>query len=272
MLNWYRRRPCQRISILVPLGGDDPTRALNWSWLARYYRSHLNNTEIVIGTDRSSCRHWLWRRRPLPFSKAAAINNAFKKSHGDILVLLDSDAYLSAAVIQHCADRLRIQRRSHVRSWFVPYSRLYRLTRHATDRLVESDPCRPLAISDPPPPRDVDGRDGSGPLNVFGALCQIMPREAFVTVGGMNPKFRGWGGEDKSFLHAVDELWGPHRNTPNDILHLWHPSFTTGQGPLWLQKMWPGQSSPGINNALAAQYQRAIGNPEEMRRLQNEGR
>jgi hypothetical protein len=186
-------------------------------------------------------------------------------------VLLDNDAYLDWKVIQHCADRIRAQRRAHVRSWFVPYNHLYRLTRRATRLVLESEPCNPYRFSSPPPPCDVDGRDGSGPLHIFGAMCQIMPREAFITVGGLDPRFRGWGAEDSAFTQALDTLWGPRHNTPNDILHMWHPSFMSGSGPTWTVKMWANQSGPGVNNPLAGRYQKAYGKPAVMRALVDEG-
>ena len=265
-----RRRRKNLISLLVPLGGDDPNRERNWDWLREFWEHNLPDSEIVIGRDKASRRRW-HRRRPLPFSKAVAINNAFAKSKGDIIVILDSDAYLPASAITHCADRLRVQRSVGVRSWFVPYSHLYRLTRRATALILDSDPKNPLVLPSPPPPCDIDGRDGSGPLNVFGAMCQVMPREAFIAVGGMDPRFRGWGGEDRSFLHALDTLWGPHNETANDILHLWHPAFTGGTGPLWQVKMWNHQTEPNVNNALASRYQQALGKPDVMRSLVDEG-
>ncbi len=266
-----RRRQRQQISLLVPLGGDDPSRERNWNWLRRMWEAELPHCEIVIGRDKASTRR-IHRPRPRPFSKAVALNNAFAKSHGDVIVLLDSDALLSAGVIQHCADRLRTQRKAGVRGWFVPYSALYRLTRQATELVLASDPRDPYQFPTPPPPQDVDNKDGSGPLNVFGAMCQIMPREAFITVGGLDPRFRGWGAEDASLVHALDTLWGPHATTPNDILHLWHPAFIAApQGPSWTIKMWNHQTQPGMNDALGAQYAKAAGKPDEMRKLVDEG-
>ncbi len=265
-----RRRVRQQISLLVPMGGDDPSRARNWKWLAEFWRSNLPGAEIVIGRDRASRRTML-RRCPQPFSKAVAINKAFRKSHGDIVVILDSDAYLPADVIEHCAERLRAQRKIGVRSWFTPYAHLYRLTRAATKLLIQSNPRHPLTFSSPPPPQDVDSRDGSGPLSQFGAMCQIVPREAFELVGGFDPRFRGWGSEDHAFAVALETLWGPRKTTPNDILHLWHPAFTAGTGPSWTIKMWANQTKPGVNDALGGRYHQAAGKPDEMRRLVDEG-
>ena len=247
-----------------------PTACANWEWLKEYWECKLPCAEIVIGRDPASERR-PWRRHPKPFSKAVALNNAFKASRGDIIVLLDSDAYLDYRVIEHCAERLRAQREAHVRSWFVPYNHLYRLTKRATDEILRSCPCKPKVLPTPPPKHDIDTRDGSGPLHVFGAMCQIMPREAFITVGGLDPRFRGWGAEDSAFTQALDTLWGPRHNTPNDILHLWHPSFTSGSGPAWTVKMWANQTSSGVNNPLAARFQKAYGKPDVMRALVDEG-
>ncbi len=187
-------------------------------------------------------------------------------------MLLDSDALLDAKVIAHCADRLRRQRKNGMRSWFVPYDDLFRLNRKATATILLTSPSAPYNIPSPPPPDWIDGRDGSGPINIFGAMCQVLPREAFVRVGGLDPRFRGWGAEDSAFARALDTLWGPRHNTANDILHLWHPSFTTGAtGPLWTVKMWNHQTSPGANDVLGGRYERAWNKPEAMQALVDEG-
>jgi predicted glycosyltransferase involved in capsule biosynthesis len=95
-----------------------------------------------------------------------------------------------------------------------------------------------------------------------------MPREAFELVGCMDKRFRGWGGEDVSFLRSLDTLYTPHKNTPADVLHLWHPR---PGGQDWSKRMWEGQKKPRANEWLASQYNRATGKPEQMRRLVDEG-
>ena len=265
------RRRTHTISILVPLGGDDPARRRNWAWLEKELRCHLPEAQIVIGRDRGSEPRR--GRRQRPFSKAAAVNDAFKRSNGDIIVVLDADAYLAPGVIQHCADALRHARRCGERFWFVPYSHLYRLRRPTTEHLIESDPRHPMWIPSPPPAWDIDNKDGSGPINIYGAMCQIMPREAFELVRGFDSRFVGWGGEDISEFFALCTLWGPVRYTDNDILHLWHPSVVSNQTDAsWQVKMWNGQTQPGVNNELAGRYARAKGDPVAMRALVDEGR
>lgn len=269
---WKQTR--KQISILVPYrAGRDRSRIRDWEWLQAYLKCHLPEAEVIVGRDRKS--RWRPFGRRKPFSKAAAVNNAFKRSHGDVLVILDADAYLHADVMRHCAERLRFQRRRGVKSWFVPYTTLLRLTEEATESLLESDPRDPLLFPNPPLRSDVESTEGSGHGHRFGALALILPREAFIAVHGMDARMRGWGSEDRAFVLALNTLWGLYRKTPNLILHLWHRRFiiggiaTAGKKDYEL-RIWPGQESPRANERLASRYHQAAGNVEQMSKLVNE--
>jgi len=268
---WRRRRQVEaRISLLVPFQTTDPGRLVLWEWLERYWGVALPDAEIIVGRDRRSQKRW-WRKAR-PFSKTAAVNNAFRRSTGDIIVILDADAYLDAEVLRHCADRLRCARRCGARTWFVPYWHLFRLTELATEAVLASPPWDPIALHDPPPLADVEGMDGSGHGQRFGALVTVLPREAFEAVGGMDPRFRGWGGEDVAFLRALDTLWGRHLNMASSVFHLWHPRIDVGdwrdqQGSPWRVRMWSGQDRPRANDQLTSRYGAATGDRERMASL-----
>lgn len=267
-----RRQP-ERISILVPFQSTSPDRLRAWKWLRRYWEDQLPGAEIIVGHDWRSWRTW-WHPNPVPFSKTAAINHAFRRSHGDIIVILDADAYLPGQVITHCANRLRAARRRGVRTWFIPYRHLYRLTQAVSEMILRSDPRHPVRLPDPPPPQDLDGSDGSGwgEGHRWGAMIQIMPREALERVLGADPRFRGWGGEDSSLLHALDCLWGEHRKTPNGVEHIWHERLASG--PVvepWRVRIWDGQETGGANFQLAAQYKAARRNRKRMDEIVAEG-
>lgn len=47
--------------------------------------------------------------------------------------------------------------------------------------------------------------------------------EAWREVGGMDPRFRGWGGEDFAFAHACSLVLGPIQRLGTPAVHLWHP-------------------------------------------------
>lgn len=268
------RKVRQQISLLVPFhsDGEHGWRDKDWKWLKRYWKKELPGAEIVIGHDRDADVS-----RGIPFSKTNAINNAAERCHGDIIVILDADCYIPGSVITHCAERIRSARNRGVRLWFVPYRHIYRLTKKATERLLASPSDDPFRFPEPPDPNDVEDTSGSLFGHKFGALIMIMPREGFETVGCMDPRFRGWGGEDVSFLRALDTLWVKHKNTSSDVLHLFHPrvglhgKVHNPHPANWQVRVWPGQDRPRANDGLASAYNRATDKPALMRELVDSG-
>lgn len=241
------------ISLLVPFRTDNGRREQTWNWLYRYWRHELPGAEIIIGTDNHPA-----------FCKTAAVNNAAAKATGDVFVILDADCYLSGDVIEHCADEIRNATNRGKRLWFMPYRYFYRLTEIASREVICSDPTDPPRyFSTSPPPHKLQDTKSVDQGHWFGALIQIMPREAFELIGGMDTRFNGWGGEDVAHMHALDTLYVPHKTVANGVIHLWHPSIGTSVK----DRMWVGQRRPGGNGNLAASYFRAMGDAGKMRRL-----
>jgi hypothetical protein len=243
------------ITLLVPFRSDGDRRSQTWEWLRAYWQAWLPEAEIVEGHD----GHF-------PFCKTAAANEAFRRSGGDVVVILDADCYIDSEVILSCARQIRSARRRGRRLWFIPYRHFYRLTDQASLLVLSSAPEDPYRFSSPPPADDTEESSGQSVGHWFGALIQIMPREAFVAAGGMDERFAGWGGEDISFMNAVDTLYARHRTTRNQTLHLWHPHI----GTVHLEREWEGQAEPGSNNPLTTRYQGAFGRPDRMRALTRE--
>jgi hypothetical protein len=247
-----------QISLLVPFrpSVEHPHRVRLWAWLEQYWRYELPDAEIVIGRSTSET-----------FSKTEAVNDAARRATGRIFVILDSDTYIRGTAILKCARAIEdAQRRGH-RLWFIPYRRLYRLTEESTEQVLASSHQWPFRFPSPPPVDEVESTVGSMHGHHFGAMIQVMPREAFELVGGMDPRFQGWGGEDVSFMRAVDTLYAKHKTLRHDVLHLWHPSI----GITVYDRMWEGQQRPGSNSRLAERYNRAVGDRVRMLALVDEG-
>jgi hypothetical protein len=251
-----RNKRCPQISLLVPFRDDGEHRSRVWDWLRRYWMSQLDSVEIIQGFDSR-----------YPFAKSVAVNNAAEKARGRVFVILDADAYLDAKVVQHCADEIDKAVRHGKRKWFMPYSRLFRLNRETTYNLLQYEPpCLPYDVPSPPPADWLEHKQAPSYGHQYGAMVQIMPREAFFEVRGMENRMRGWGGEDVSMLRALDTLYCQHENTPNDVLHLWHDR----PGSDWKTRKWVGQSWSPANSALALRYSHATGEPGFMRQVVSE--
>ena len=251
--HWHRRRPPERLSLLVPFRTDHAERERNWRWLEAYWSAQMPEAEIVMGTD---------RRRP--FCKTHAVNDAFSRSTGDVVAILDADCYISAGTIRTCARRIREARDRGRPLWYLPYRRFYRLTEEASLRLLATDPGHPKAFPDPPLDSELDTPGGISFGHWYGALIQVMPREAFEAAEGMDERFRGWGGEDISFMHAVDKMYGRHKTFNGPVYHVHHPTI---KGSWAMTRQWEGQDKPEANDWLSSKYEDAVGDKALMRQL-----
>ncbi len=250
------KRP--QISLLIPFRADPsaPERVEIFDWTLKYWANALPDAEIIIGKSKGEV-----------FSKTEAVNHAAKRAKGRVFVILDSDTYMRPEIIKQCADNIDKAVKRGQALWYIPYRHLYRLTQVAGRAVLDSDPLFPVQFPQPPFEEDILNSHGSMHGHRFGALIQIMPREAFFAVGGMDPRFRGWGGEDVAFVRAVDTLYGSHKTTANDVLHIWHPTI----GSNHKNRMWEGQTKHFPNMNLVSRYNRATGDAGRMRVLVDEG-
>lgn len=83
--------------------------------------------------------------------------------------------------------------------------------------------------------------------------------------GGLDERFRGWGSEDVSFMHAVDTLYGKHKTSNNPVYHIWHPAIT--EAARKYRRLWEYQQTAGSNDFLAKKYRAASGDAEAMRKV-----
>jgi hypothetical protein len=242
------------ISLLVPFKSHKGDHRMKvWEWLKAYWESALPGAEIVMGVSES----------PM-FCKTAAVNYAARRATGDIFVIMDADCYMCE---EDVLDAAKLIRESRWPLWLVPYRRFYRFTEDYTMQILETNPQDPLSIPYPPSEDLVGNRERAAFGHWFGALIQMMPREAFETVGGMDERFAGWGGEDVSFARALDTLYARHKTTPNPVYHLWHSSI----GATYQTRLWVGQHNPMANDRLSIEYDHTFGDPVKMRKLVDGG-
>ena len=266
----YLKRRGRGISLLIPFQSTDRQRRENVEWLKKYWHAQLPGAEIIIGQDRVSLAD-----PQIPFSKSAAVNDAARRANGDIFVIVDGDGYVDAEAVLNCINNIRRAKREGKRLWYIPYRQFYRLTKDAARRVLDSSPKQPYRFPMPPAPEDVQETSGAQLGHWYGAMIQILSREAFWEVGGWDERFRGWGGEDHAAMRATDTLYWPHKTMPVQVLHLWHPMLTVDSQAdwvIWKDRVWKNHQTKGANDALSGRYYWAHGKPEQMRKLVNESR
>lgn len=249
-------KPQPEISIIIPFSSNNAIRKRNFKWLLRHLKHELPDAEIIIGKSKSQV-----------FCKGEALNDAVDQSHGKVLVLLDADALISADVIKHCSKRILEELKYGHKLWYVPYRRLYRLTKEITEKIVNSNPKYPVHIPEPIPLEWIENQgDTSKYGHHYGAMCMIFPREAYEAIGCFDERFQGWGGEDISFLKTFDMLWGKYKTTNTPIYHLHHPFI----GNNYKDKKWDGQDKVSANSNLAIRYHYATENYVKIKKLSEE--
>lgn len=185
------------VSVLVPYrpGGLERERSLRW--LVHRYTSAHPSWEVVVASDEVD-GGW---------SKGLAVARATCRAAGDILVVSDGDVWcddVGAAV-----DAVRA---GH--GWAMPHDPVRRLDEEATIRvLAGTEPDWDMALERP----QYHGVRGGGLV--------VVPRAA-IAEAPMDPRFRGWGGEDIAWGDALRCLVGRPWRGDKVLWHLWHPPET----------------------------------------------
>src|SRR5690606_37920878 len=65
------------------------------------------------------------------------------------------------------------------------------------------------------------------------SMCLAVPRAVFEAVGGFDPGYRGWGGEDNAFWHSASIVSGEPHRAPGAVYHLWHPPANEKRNERW---------------------------------------
>jgi len=243
-----------KISFLVPFRPDDEGRERTWEWLKRYWQWSLPAAEIIVGSDDG-----------VPFSKSCAVNEAAALAHGDVFVIMDADSYLDSNVLISAVEDIRLHP-----AWWVPYNTLYRIRRPPSNELLALPPEAPFRLKMPPAPELIQGGIGDPYAREHGAMMMVVPARGFWAVGGMDPRFRGWGSEDTAFSFALDTLWVPRSyDMDHHIAHLWHARI--GEGGGFTKRRNVGQSEPMSGHYLARRYRHNNHKPGAMRKLVDEG-
>lgn len=209
------------VDLIVPVDdGGDPHRAAAWDLIRRRLADHHPAWRIITSDA-----------GPGTWSKGAAVADAVARSTASVLVIHDADSYVEPDNLAHAVELVA----GGAYPWFVPHRAIYRLNERETARVLAGNIAR-------------RGHTIRTPYSaVPGGGITVVSRAAFDAVGGIDPRFVGWGGEDVAFGYALDTLVGAHGTGAAPLVHLWHPHPA------------PNLRGPPASEDLIAEYTAARG-------------
>jgi hypothetical protein len=212
--------------------GDNPERVASRGWVLAWWRSR----GFTVRTRESDVDPWV---------KAEAFNPPAAESSADVLIIADADSFVPLAQVQAAvASALRV-------GWAAPASHVYRLSREASAATLAADP----AAADVAPDLSLDPGRPVHDLMPGGGIV-VVRRDVWELVGGFDPRFIGWGGEDWALGAAIRTLTGSYATqVPGPYFHLWHPLVAC-----------PDALEASINE-LVLRYRQAKFRPDTMRAL-----
>lgn len=231
------------VSVLVPFR-DEPgtTRKASWQWLRKRWKATFGNFQIVIGKDTGT-----------PFSKTTAVNDAYTRAKGDVLVIADADSWVEPANLL-----LGIEYALRHDVLVIPWSESWRLTPEDSEAIMAQSPDVQNPLTKQIKDRCTDFR----PAPETGAMMLVLKRECFERVGGMDPRFRGWGSEDVAFAIACQTMLGMNKVMLGPAWSLWHSRSRNEKGV----RVWD-KDDGYRNRALVRRYQQAYRSVEMMAAL-----
>lgn len=219
-------------TVIVPFcGHDDPFRESALDFVLRWLQPH--GWPVVVGYGDPN----------EPWSKGAVVDRAVSTVDTPGLVIHDADVIVEPDALSSCASAV-----VSGWPWAQPHSEVYRLARRTTQLVIAG------AVAGPHHALGGAALERRPHYAPPGGGIVVLSRAAYDTVGGIDPRFVGWGGEDISFARALDTLTGPAFRLRVAMWHLFHPP----------QIILPGRRGSPETEALASKYLDAAGDPVAM--------
>lgn len=220
--------------VLIPWR-HDPSREDALFYVVERYEAAGCNV-IIMGDE---------GEHPDLFNHGQAYNMAEQAAVTDLLVLGDADTtFDTAQAFVRAVENVR----AGVWAWALP-ERYIQLQQGATDRVL----ARVLA------PDAVTTSDAVWiGERVSWAGIVIVPRQAFLAVGGSDERFVGHGADDAALGIKLTDLYAEHVRYTGAAVHLWHPRGEQEEDR---------HRYADDQRRLIFRYMDAAGDPEAVRRV-----
>lgn len=189
-----------KFSALIPYKPNDFYRIKNLAIIKKRWQEKVPDVELIISTNNDK-----------NFNRAKAINQAVRQATGDYFIIVDNDIVFGTKLIDKIAAIIEKY------PWVIPWTRCYKLSYDCSAAFYKDNIfVLPTMVAK----KDLEVPCNEEPIN--GPYMNVMSREAFTAIGGMDERFKGWGGEDVAMVAALTTLVGKPYRMNETIFHLYH--------------------------------------------------
>jgi len=212
------------IDIIIPHTNADEYRRRNLFFIIRYYKEYLPESNIILVeqntetdiTELSELVHLHMKIKttePL-FCKSYLLNEGYNAGTNKYIIFADTDCAVDRNIMSSI-NSLLPNLDTHV---ILPYNRpVINLTETQTLQLIANH--KTFNYGDM-------GLISRGFISNGGVV--MISSENYYKIGGHDPRFIGWGGEDDSFYIKSERVIGLRRLNAT-LFHLNHPKNTHGR-------------------------------------------
>ena len=190
------------LSVVIPFRAKCSEREKIFKWVCKRTQLILPGAEVIVGSDSRNTSEF--------FNKSIAINDAVKKATRNIILILDSDAFIDSIAFEKAYELAKSN------SMVMVSNEIKYLNKEFSKKLIQLQP--DIKVTDI---YDLDQEVLYKGGSVSVAL--LVHRDKFIEMNGFDERFIGWGGEDDAFYCAYSTLFGESVTTDCPGYHIHHP-------------------------------------------------
>lgn len=221
------------IDIIIPHSAADLSRNRNLFFVVKYLKKHLPNAKIIIVEQNTETditevsglveEHLKIKTKESLFCKSLLLNEGYNVSQSKYLIINDNDCIIDFNMLRSI-DTFYSVLDKHV---ILPYNKpVINLTENQTVEFINNS----------------NAAFNYNSLNLIrrGWISQggvvMISSENYYNIGGHDPRFIGWGGEDDAFFFKSSQMLGIVR-TSNDLIHMNHLRVGESQNPHYKENL-----------------------------------